>query len=492
MLAAEEKGRPLDPAAGWRRRVQPDRRGDGRLLVSEPTESVVHSRARLRRAEVLRHPALARVAEADLGDEGPRVVEEIGRALPLSDGRCRLPRGEGLAAELFRVLEALTYLHRQELVHGAVSRETVFADGRELLLTGAALGDAAGGPPSEDVRAWAELSTGLLEGSRGGRLTGIILEAASEVLATEETGRSPDAPRVVRAINRALADNGEPIADAEEVTDTAERSWAMKALLAALHFIGSTIVGLFTTLLTLALIGAVVAGGVLWFLDQLPAEVPVPSVVGMERREAQEKLEAEGLEVGRVRSVYREDVEPDHVAETEPSPGMTVREGREVTLVVSMGAARVNVPRLTGLKLDEAEDVLDEKGKRLVDGGEVRSNMSEGEIVRQDPPPSRKIAQGQRVVVHTSGGPEFGIVEVPSEDGDEDPRRMVFRRVDIIVPRGDALQRVQVREGYGDDLETTYDRLHRPGDRVKLDTYGRPGKRIEVTIEGERVFKTQL
>jgi len=55
------------------------------------------------------------------------------------------------------------------------------------------------------------------------------------------------------------------------------------------------------------------------------------------------------------------------------------------------------------------------------------------------------------------------------------------------VPRGDPLQRVKVLEGYEDPLMVTYDRLHRPGDHIKIETYGRPGKRIEVFIEGKRV-----
>ncbi|MFW5868511.1 MAG: PASTA domain-containing protein, partial [Armatimonadota bacterium] len=431
-------------------------------MLSRPEEAPAPSRGRLQQVSLLRHPGLTRVTEAELDGEGARVVEEIGEARPLSDGRCRLPRGDALAAGLLQILEGLAYLQRQEIAHGAVSRETVFSDGERLLLSGVALGGGGALTVSEDVSAWAKMATELLANSRGGELTDVVQEAAAQVLAVEESGRSLDAPRVVRAINRALITDEDANPDVEDVTNDGETSRPMKALVAVGHFIGNTIIGLFTSLLTLAVIAAVIAGGVFWFLDQLPAEVAVPNVVGMEREAAGDRLEAKGLEVGRVRQVYREDVEPGNVAETAPPPGMTVREGREVTLVVSMGAARVSVPRLTGLKLAEAEQVLEKRGLRLVDGGKMRSNMPEGEVVRQDPPPTTKIAQGERVVVQTSGGPGFGIIEVPADDDDEDARRMFFRRVEIIVPRGDALQRVVVREGYGEDLETTYDRLHRP------------------------------
>jgi hypothetical protein len=469
------------------------------LLVSRPSGTADlgagegEGGERRRVAAQLRHPRLARVVRSDHDAEGACVVEEIGDARPLSDGRCRLPRGDALARELMRVLEAIAYLHGQGISHGAVMRESVFSDGRELLLTGHALGDDGAGSQADDLRGWAELSLELLRASPGGETAEVVQEAASQVVTALASGRSLDAARVVRAINGALSDSEEPTApDAEEDADEIDRSPLMKALTAVGQATGSIVMGLFTTLLTLAVIGVAVAAGVLWFLDQLPGELPVPNVVGMERDEARVRLEREGLAVGRVRSVYREEVESGHVAETVPPPGMTVREGREVTLVVSMGAARVRVPRVVGLRLDEAQRVLEKQGLELVDGGKTRSNMPEGEIVRQDPPSGRMIAQGQRIVVYTSGGPRFAMIEMPGDDEEDEAQRIVFRRVEIIVPRGDALQRVEVREGYGDNLEKTYDRLHRPGDRIKLDTYGRPGKQIKVTIEGEQVFTTQF
>jgi hypothetical protein len=489
LAGAEDTGQAIGQVGDWRREVAPGP-GGSQMLVSRRAARKYEP---VRSALLLRHPALSRVTEIDRSDAATAVVEEVGEARPLADGRSRRPRGDDLARQLLRLLEGLCYLHGHGLAHGFVSAETVFSDDRSLLLTGAALNAGISGAPADDVRAWAELTEDLLADARDSDLVEVVREAASQVLTAAGAGRAPRARRVIRAISSAMEDPVEAMSPSEEETvEEVERSRAMRVLLAVIHFFGSLIVGAFTTVLTIALIGAVVATGVLWFLDQLPQEIALPNVEGMSRSEATEVLEDEGLKVGRVRSVYREEVEPDHVAETVPPPGMTVREGREVTLVVSMGAARVKVPRLTGLRLDEAEEVLDEKGLRLVDGGEVRSDNPEGEIVRQDPPPGRKIAQGQRVVAHTSGGPDFGIVQVPAEDEDEDPRVAVFRRIVIVVPRGDALQRVEVREGYGEGLETTYDRLHRPGDRIKLDTHGRPGKRVKILIDGDEVLSTKL
>jgi len=496
VIELEEQLTEIDPIGGWRRWFGHDAERDRGLLVSRPSEGQPAASVAAE-AALLRHPGLARVVEADADDEGARVLEEVGQARPLSDGRCRLPRGEALPNGLLRVLEALAYLHRQGVSHGAVSRAAVFSDGRELLLTGAALGPREAATPSSDVRDWGRLTSELLEGVHGGTNAELLREAARQAVTAVDGGRALDAGRVARAIHRAqepAADAGEGDADArtDDDTDEPQRSGQMKALHAVVHFIGSFVIGSLTTVLTISLIAGAVALGVIWFLGRLPQEVRVPMVVGLARKDAEQRLAQEGLDVGRVRSVYREDVEPGHVAETTPPPGMVVREGREITLLVSMGAARVKVPRVVGLRINEAEKVLDKQGLGLVDGGRVRSGSPEGEIVRQDPPPGRKIAQGQRVTVQVSGGSEFGVVEVQSDANDGETQQMVFRKLEIIVPRGDALQRVVVREGYGDDLETTYDRLHRPGDCVKIDTHGRPGKQIKVLIEGDEVFKTQL
>jgi len=511
VIELEEKLTAIDPVGGWRRWLGYDADRDRGLLVSRPADASAQlvagdGEGGAPQATLLRHPGLARVVEAEADGEGRRVVEEVGQARSLSDGRCRLPRGEALTNGLLGLLEALAYLHRQGLSHGAVARATVFSDGRALLLTGVALGPRASASPSADVRDWARLTSELLDGARGGANAELLREAARQVVAAVDDGRTLDAARVAQAIHRAQGagggaaggeDAGAPAdadsdAEIEADTDGPERSRQMKALLAVLNVIGNFILGSLTTVLTIALIGGAIALGVIWFLGRLPQEVRVPMVVGLERKQAEDRLKQDALEVGRVRSVYREDVDPGYVAATTPPEGMVVREGREVTLVVSMGAAQVKVPRVVGLRLDEAEKVLEKQGLALVDGGKIRSGSPEGEIVHQDPPAGRKIAQGQRVMAQVSGGPEFGVVEVEGDDEDGEPQRMVFRRVEVIVPRGDALQRVVVREGYDDDLETTYDRLRRPGDRVKLDTYGRPGKQIKVLIEGDEVFKTQL
>ena len=202
------------------------------------------------------------------------------------------------------------------------------------------------------------------------------------------------------------------------------------------------------------------------------------------------ELADNGLKVGTLRRMYRDDVDVGEVAATTPAPGMRVREGREIAMVISRGSAEVKVPLVVGLQVNEAEKVLGKKGLSMRKAGERRSHAPVGEVVSQSPAPGRMTGRGSTVAVMLSGGEDYGLVRV--EDADGEKQTVLFRELEIIVPEGERIQRVTVLAGYGDDMEAVYDRPHRPGDRVKVQLWGKKGKRVEVQIEGETIYKTQL
>ncbi|MEA3403233.1 MAG: PASTA domain-containing protein [Armatimonadota bacterium] len=490
----ERRRDAVDSQAGhdWEREVQPSADGAGRVLISRRRQSDGLDRDELRervdRACRLRHPGLCRVTGVRIGDDGVQVMEELGRARRLDDPRCRLPRGGRLEEGLLGVLEALAYLQRNGLVHGRVSADTLVSDGRGIYLTGAAL---AGGRSEEpeaagrDVRQWAEVARETIDRSgRAGADAGAVRRAGAGLM-RDADGPVPGAPQAASRVRQVWAK--ERLAADRHSRTTDGPDGIMNKVI---HFTASLLLGMLTTILTAAVIAGAVAAGALWFLDRLPQQVPVPNVVGMPMGEARERLGAAGLGVGDIRRVYRSDHPAGEVAATMPEPGMTVRQGRELTLVVSQGAAQVRVPRLIGLEVQEARRLLKESGLGLAASGQTRSPAPEGEIVWQDPSPGGKAARGERVSVKTSGGPEYGQVRVKTDDGDTVP--VLFRRIEVVVPMGDPLQRVKILEGYRSPLDVGYDRLHRPGDRIEFDTYGRAGKRIEVWIEGERAYRTRL
>jgi serine/threonine-protein kinase len=152
--------------------------------------------------------------------------------------------------------------------------------------------------------------------------------------------------------------------------------------------------------------------GYLYLIPPKP-EVSVPDFVGFEVKEA-EKLAAEnGLKLNVKKHEPDENVQPGGVLSQVPKPGMIVRKGRVVDIVLSLGIETVIVPDLAGKTLIEAEILLDQAGLEKGDVySESNKNVPKDYIIRQKPTPNTKIQKGAKVDIYRSLGPEY--VEVPN------------------------------------------------------------------------------
>jgi beta-lactam-binding protein with PASTA domain len=109
---------------------------------------------------------------------------------------------------------------------------------------------------------------------------------------------------------------------------------------------------LLATVLLLAAAGA----GAWWFLDG--RYTSTPGVLGLSRAAAQHRLDAAGLDVTWGDKAYSETVPAGRVVGTDPEPGSRVVDGGTVTVVLSLGKERYDVPKLKGMTVDEAQDAL--------------------------------------------------------------------------------------------------------------------------------------
>jgi beta-lactam-binding protein with PASTA domain/tRNA A-37 threonylcarbamoyl transferase component Bud32 len=166
-------------------------------------------------------------------------------------------------------------------------------------------------------------------------------------------------------------------------------------------------------LLVLALlVGAGIAG---WYVfnqiqGQLEASetVPVPLVEGLRQRQAVRLIEEAELTPNIRRSASRE-VDRGFVIEQDPGPGAEIRKGGTVTILVSTGPQRVEVPRVVGKPFDEAIQTLDEAGLdwRKVD---VFSSKPVNNVVAQEPRPGERVVEGSVVTLRVSKGIETATV----------------------------------------------------------------------------------
>jgi serine/threonine-protein kinase len=161
-------------------------------------------------------------------------------------------------------------------------------------------------------------------------------------------------------------------------------------------------------LVLLFLAAAGIAG---WYVynqiqEQLEASEPVgvPNVVGLERQLAVAKLEEAGLEAD-VEEQPDPEALPGIVFEQNPRAGSRLQKGDSVTILVSTGPRKVDVPRLVGKQYDDAIQILDDAGLKWRKE-EVFSKKPPGQVVRQNPKAGEQLAEGSTVILTVSKGIE--------------------------------------------------------------------------------------
>jgi serine/threonine-protein kinase len=103
------------------------------------------------------------------------------------------------------------------------------------------------------------------------------------------------------------------------------------------------------------------------------------------------------------------------VAATRPGAGSVLKSGQVVTVVVSAGRPKVDIPEVAGRPADDARAVLaaahlQARTERVFD-----DNIPKGQAAGTDPPAGSKVPWGSTVVLRLSKGPD--LVEVPEVVG---------------------------------------------------------------------------
>jgi beta-lactam-binding protein with PASTA domain/serine/threonine protein kinase len=161
-------------------------------------------------------------------------------------------------------------------------------------------------------------------------------------------------------------------------------------------------------LLVLALLLALLVGGGAYWLGWA-RYTSTPGVLGMSQAAAETKLEAAGLTVEYADDDYSETVPAGMVIETDPAPGERVLDSGTVTVTISLGKERYDVPRLKGMTEDQAQDALlevklayDETVKRWSEsvpaGKVIRSRPKVGTTLRPGASVDLVVSKGRRPI----------------------------------------------------------------------------------------------
>jgi eukaryotic-like serine/threonine-protein kinase len=144
-----------------------------------------------------------------------------------------------------------------------------------------------------------------------------------------------------------------------------------------------------------------------------PGTVRVPTVRGLPQAVAIETLDKRDLKAT-VDRRPSETIEKGIAIRTVPAAGEEVERGERVQLFVSSGPEQVEVPDVTGLSRDSAEDLLAKAGLEVA-VEEQESEEPEDDVISQNPVGGTEVDRGTTVTITISTGIEM--VSVPNVAG---------------------------------------------------------------------------
>ena len=153
---------------------------------------------------------------------------------------------------------------------------------------------------------------------------------------------------------------------------------------------------------------AIFLGIGVWYTFLGPgSKVVVPSLAGLTVKEAKNTLEDLGINLDISKEEFSEDIPDGKIINSDPAGGGRVSPNGTVGVIISKGQERYSVPTVQGLKLEVAEQLLEENKLVL---GEVKEEFSseipKGFILRSDPTTGEKIKRNSLVNLFVSMGIE--------------------------------------------------------------------------------------
>lgn len=173
----------------------------------------------------------------------------------------------------------------------------------------------------------------------------------------------------------------------------------------------------------------------------------VPCLVGLEISRARETLESRGLKFGVMGENFSDDMPPGFILSQSPPEGLTVKSGRTVKVLVSLGQETVMVPDVEGFKVPQASILLERAG--LIPGtekGEISEIIKKDCVVRTEPAAKARVSRNTEVLVFVSLGRTT--MDMPLLEGRSlAETRQIAEAMNLQIVRIDSVFSRDVREG---------------------------------------------
>ncbi|MBN2260988.1 MAG: Stk1 family PASTA domain-containing Ser/Thr kinase [Clostridiales bacterium] len=162
------------------------------------------------------------------------------------------------------------------------------------------------------------------------------------------------------------------------------------------------------TIILMAFIASIIIFGIIGFTilqDKFSVqEVEVPNIVNMSFEEAKVLLNQTGLYIEEDSYQYSNVIEKGWIIEQSEEPGVVLKEGFTIKVIISKGKNMIEVPNLLQKEISEAEIVL--ANKELVIGNieYVINDLPAGYIISQNPKAAEEIEIGGVIDIVVSQG----------------------------------------------------------------------------------------
>lgn len=143
-------------------------------------------------------------------------------------------------------------------------------------------------------------------------------------------------------------------------------------------------------------------------------ECQVPEIVSLSMEEAEDVLKKLGLGVRVILEEYNPDKPSGVILSQNPEAGSVIKKGRNIRVSVSKGGKLVEVPKLRGVSLRQAEIMLSEKGLKIGDiSWTYDHSFPEEVVVSVTPSPGTTVPKGISVSLTVNKFTPEGAVIVP-------------------------------------------------------------------------------
>ena len=138
-----------------------------------------------------------------------------------------------------------------------------------------------------------------------------------------------------------------------------------------------------------------------------PPEVDMPNVVGLSEEEARKEIENVKLKFEVEKEEYNKDVPEGYVISQDPTymeRFSKVKQGSTVKVIISKGQEKTTVPKVIGMKKDEAVKALEDAKLKVEIVEETSKKVEEGYVISQETDANTDAFAGDTVKIHVSTG----------------------------------------------------------------------------------------